>query len=375
MEKPTKNRTRPSFKEILIDKAKDLNRSYISNGQSPLKSSTKEGEPIILPELEKEQIYHPWRFPVIVKLMVRKISYQLLKSEIIELWKPSEPLVLINLGHGFFTVKFKKEKNKIKALQGGSWLVVGVFLSVVNWEPNFTPSTQTLSHSAIWVRPPQLPTEFYDHLILEKISNYLGSLLKINSCTSSTLRGRPIKHKNRYLRGGYWPGKSPHPTTSPQNTSKRLGTPSQNSTKSEDFALEKLGLRLHTSMAPNEAQHHNNTNKTMVRAQNNISLGQKKAQLDNKNKSNARGKNIPAIRNVKINIVDDKTTKVKSINVVTIPTGSTNLIEGLKSTERRVKVTPTAQDMTIEDFPLTLNACIGNQPVILTLQDPHIWPV
>ncbi|KAF3624524.1 hypothetical protein FXO38_30215 [Capsicum annuum] len=157
-----------------------------------------------------------------------------------------------------------------------------------------------------------------------------------------------MKHKNRYLRGGYWPGKFPHPTTSPQNTSKRLGTPSQNSTKSEDFALEKLGLRLHTSMAPNEAQHHNNTNKTMVRAQKNISLGQKKAQLDNKNKSNARGKNIPAIRNVQMNTVDDKTTKVKSINVVTIPTGSTNLIEGLKSIERRVKGTPTAQDMTIE---------------------------
>lgn len=50
-----------------------------------------------------------------------------------------------------------------------------------------------MSHSAIWVRLLQLPTEFYDHLILEKISNYLGSLLKINSCTSSTVRGRYVR--------------------------------------------------------------------------------------------------------------------------------------------------------------------------------------
>lgn len=40
---------------------------------------------------------------------------------------------------------------------------------------------------------------------------------------------------------------------------------------------------------------------------------------------------------------------------------------------------PTPQDhsptswleLLLQDFPLTLNACIGNQPVILTLQDPH----
>lgn len=104
-----------------------------------------------------------------------------------ELWKPSESLVLIDLGHGFFTAKFSKEENKLKAQHGGPWFVVGGFLSVVTWEPNFAPSIQTMS--AIWVRLPQLSTEFYDHLILEKIGNYLGSLLKIDSCTSVTLRG------------------------------------------------------------------------------------------------------------------------------------------------------------------------------------------
>ncbi|XP_047256012.1 uncharacterized protein LOC124888767 [Capsicum annuum] len=107
-----------------------------------------------------------------------------------ELWKSSEPLVLIDLGHGFFTAKFSKEENKIKALHGRPWFIVGHFLSVVAWEPNFAPSIQTMSHSVIWARLPQLPTELYDHLILEKIGNHLGSLLKIDSCTSSTLQGR-----------------------------------------------------------------------------------------------------------------------------------------------------------------------------------------
>ncbi|PHU05704.1 hypothetical protein BC332_26526 [Capsicum chinense] len=91
--------------------------------------------------------------------MGRKISYQLLRSKITDLWKPSEPLTLIDLGHGFYTAKFNKEEKKTTALHGGP-------------------------------RLPQLPTELYDWQILEKIGNHLGSLLRTDSCTSSTLRGR-----------------------------------------------------------------------------------------------------------------------------------------------------------------------------------------
>lgn len=42
----------------------------------------------------------------------------------------------------------------------------------------------------IWVRLPQLPTEFYDGIILIKIENAIGNLLKFDACTSSTIRGR-----------------------------------------------------------------------------------------------------------------------------------------------------------------------------------------
>ncbi|XP_019255047.1 PREDICTED: uncharacterized protein LOC109233621 [Nicotiana attenuata] len=47
----------------------------------------------------------------------------------------------------------------------------------------------TLTSTAIWIRLPQLPTEFYDKGILEKVGRKLGKLLKIDQCTSSTLRG------------------------------------------------------------------------------------------------------------------------------------------------------------------------------------------
>lgn len=49
--------------------------------------------------------------------------------------------------------------------------------------PNFASSRSKNPFTAIWLRLPYLPAEFYDKSILEKI----GSLLKIDTCTSSTV--------------------------------------------------------------------------------------------------------------------------------------------------------------------------------------------
>lgn len=64
------------------------------------------------------------------------------------------------------------------------------FLSVKSWHPNFVASEAKETSSAIWVRQPELPTEFYDHQILAKVGKKLGKLVKTDVCTSATLRGR-----------------------------------------------------------------------------------------------------------------------------------------------------------------------------------------
>lgn len=107
-----------------------------------------------------------------------------------EMWKPTEPLTLIDLGDDFYIAKFTNPENMQKALHSGSWFVTRSFLSVRHWEPNFILEEATQSHTAIWIRLPHFPTEFYDKKILERIGNKLGTLLKIDTCTSTTLRGR-----------------------------------------------------------------------------------------------------------------------------------------------------------------------------------------
>ncbi|XP_009758585.1 uncharacterized protein [Nicotiana sylvestris] len=182
-----------SYKEMLLDKQSTTQAEYFTTGTQSTFTQGKGKEstgPIILSQEDKNRLYEPWRFSVIIKLFGKKMSHYLLRSKLLDLWSPSKQLILIDLGWDFFKVKFSKEENLVKAIQKGPWFLLENFLSVRRWEPKFVPQEATLSFTAIWVRLLQLPTEFYDNEVLEKVGQKLGKLLKIDTCASATLRGR-----------------------------------------------------------------------------------------------------------------------------------------------------------------------------------------
>ncbi|XP_070042758.1 uncharacterized protein [Nicotiana tomentosiformis] len=164
--------------------------------QSSETEATKLGESsqnvrqIILTEDDRKRIYNPWRYSVIIKLMGKRLMHHYLKQKVQDLWKHNENFSLIDVEEDYYTVKFAKEENMIKVLQNGPCFINGFFLSVQKWVPNFVAKKAQQSYTAIWVRLPQLPTEFYDKIILTRIGNSIGKLLKVDVCTSATLRGR-----------------------------------------------------------------------------------------------------------------------------------------------------------------------------------------
>ncbi|XP_019257748.1 PREDICTED: uncharacterized protein LOC109235961 [Nicotiana attenuata] len=139
---------------------------------------------------DKSRLYEPWKYSVIIKLFGRKIAHHILRNKLIDLWKPTEQLPLIDLGSVFFLIKYKKEENMMTTLHGGPEFILNHFLSVRRWEQKFIASSTQLTYSALWMRLPELPSEFYDLEILQRVGSKLGKLLKIDSCTSSTTRGR-----------------------------------------------------------------------------------------------------------------------------------------------------------------------------------------
>ncbi|KAK4713763.1 hypothetical protein R3W88_019670 [Solanum pinnatisectum] len=70
-----------SFKEILLNKGKELNRTYNSVGDPCNSNEDLSSEPIILTEEEKARIYLPWKHSVIVKLFGKKNISQLSENK------------------------------------------------------------------------------------------------------------------------------------------------------------------------------------------------------------------------------------------------------------------------------------------------------
>lgn len=60
--------------------------------------------------------------------------------------------------------------------------------SLQRWELNFVATKAKELYTTILVEVSQLPTEFYDGEVLKRIGKIIGRLLKVNACTSLTLR-------------------------------------------------------------------------------------------------------------------------------------------------------------------------------------------
>lgn len=144
----------------------------------------------VLTHEDKHQIYAPWRHSVIIKAVGKRLSHQYLKSKLEDMWNIQAGMTLLDLELGFFTSKFSSEEQQRKALQQGPWFVASAYLSVRRWKPNFMPSESKIHSTTIWLCLSQLPTEFYDLKILEKVGGKIGELVKVDTCTSSTLRRR-----------------------------------------------------------------------------------------------------------------------------------------------------------------------------------------
>lgn len=89
---------------------------------------------IPLTSTNKNRLYSPWNFSVIIKVFGRKMGHQTLRTKLIQLWKPMEDLPLINM---------------VKALHARPWFLFNHFLSVRKWEPKFIASNTQLTYSAI----------------------------------------------------------------------------------------------------------------------------------------------------------------------------------------------------------------------------------
>lgn len=97
--------------------------------------------------------------------------------------------VPLDLGNDFYLIKINSQEIYNKALQQGPWFIGSQYLSIRQWKPKFNPYDAKSLTTTMWIHLQDLPTEFYDLTILKRISQMLGTLLKMDNCTTQATRG------------------------------------------------------------------------------------------------------------------------------------------------------------------------------------------
>ncbi|KAA8520632.1 hypothetical protein F0562_014888 [Nyssa sinensis] len=96
---------------------------------------------------------------------------------------PTGDFEAIDLGNGYFLFKFDNMEDCVHVFTGAPWVIMDHYLTVRRWQPNFQPSAAQVLETAVWVRLPELPIEYYDEKILVEIGKCIGKPIIIDANT------------------------------------------------------------------------------------------------------------------------------------------------------------------------------------------------
>lgn len=98
-----------------------------------------------------------------------------MRDRLKSLWKPSGGFDILDLGHGFFLVKFDEKGDRMKVIKRGPWMLFDHYLSVSIWSLNFVSSSTKIEKTLAWVRIPCLNVRYYDENVLFTLAGQVCS--------------------------------------------------------------------------------------------------------------------------------------------------------------------------------------------------------
>lgn len=97
---------------------------------------------------------------------------------------------MLDVGNGFFMVKFDLEVDRSKVMEGGPWMICYHYLAVAMWIPEFIAPMAKMTRTLAWVRIPGLNFAFYDENFLYSLASIFGIVVKVDTNTVNVERGR-----------------------------------------------------------------------------------------------------------------------------------------------------------------------------------------
>ncbi|WJX69247.1 hypothetical protein P8452_53520 [Trifolium repens] len=132
----------------------------------------------------------PWKDALVVKLLGKSIGFNTMRERLTKLWKLIAGFQLMDIGNGFFMVKFDRAADRETVMDGGPWMIFDHYLTVQQWSDEFTSPVAKIDKTMVWIRFPGLNLFYYDESILMALAAAVGKPIKVDSNTLDVKRGR-----------------------------------------------------------------------------------------------------------------------------------------------------------------------------------------
>ncbi|XP_016206827.1 uncharacterized protein LOC107647240 [Arachis ipaensis] len=133
------------------------------------------------------------REALVIKVLDRKYSYIALSHKLRVVWRIKEGFILLNVGFGYFLVKFDVAEDCEKVMLGGPWLIEGHYVAVKPWDVDFQSSEQSFDSTLVWIQVSNLPIWCYQEQAMLHIAAIIEVPVKVDLATKLAERGRYIR--------------------------------------------------------------------------------------------------------------------------------------------------------------------------------------
>ncbi|KAJ1426110.1 hypothetical protein SESBI_10495 [Sesbania bispinosa] len=146
---------------------------------------------------ERKRVCRPWKHWVIVKLLGKKVGLKFMLLRLEKLWCPLGEMEVIDLENDYFLIRFPNFNDFNHVFEGGPWIILGHYLVIQKWHPEFLPFENELRKVVVWIRIPSLLIEYYDRQILARIGDSIGRTVKTNAAANAKKDVRNLVQKEK----------------------------------------------------------------------------------------------------------------------------------------------------------------------------------
>ncbi|CAN1216494.1 hypothetical protein LINPERPRIM_LOCUS626 [Linum perenne] len=141
------------------------------------------------PEL-KEELCDAWKNAIIIKVYGKSMGYFYLLNRLQTILRLEGEMEFLDVGCSYFVAKFSSRADWLTVISGGPYLIVGCFLALRQWSPDFVPSTERVSSIVALIRFAELPLEYYSDGPLFQLAACMVKPLRIDTQTLLATRGK-----------------------------------------------------------------------------------------------------------------------------------------------------------------------------------------